>query len=464
MRRDEPRLYKVGRIWKTWVYVGGRRRKVSTGKRTRAAALVVARQLEEAAADPARAIQEATTVEDALWESLQNLRERVKAGDRSEDTVSMYRKKNGQLVRLLGADTPLATFRHSAPLDAYVSARRREQVKDATIYKEMVVMRSALKLAKRRGLWTGDLDAVLPQLSPKYVPRRTTITAANFDQLLVEMLPDDAARAAFIIATGAELRATVLAERSDISPGFCQLRGTKRATRFRQVPIVLSWQRSLLAYALEQSARSSNGKDAGPSLREHGFNSRAGRQHAGVAPVAERRAEVPRVAGSIPASGTLFRKSADEFRWALRYAARRAGIPHVTPNDLRRTYATELHAAGARLATLAPTMGHADTRMLERVYAVLPPALLAERLQVELGVNRDTIGTDASRFNATPATGETAAPSEKVPRGGIEPPTRGFSVHGPTWPSPMETRSFSASERSHRDRFGTVVSRLRRLR
>jgi hypothetical protein len=70
MRRDEPRLYKVGRIWKTWVYIDGRRVKRSTGKRTRTAALIVARQLEEAAADPARAAEEAATVEDALWESL----------------------------------------------------------------------------------------------------------------------------------------------------------------------------------------------------------------------------------------------------------------------------------------------------------------------------------------------------------------------------------------------------------
>jgi hypothetical protein len=127
MRRDEPRLYKVGRIWKTWVYIGGKRVKRSTGKRTRSAALIVARQLEEAAADPARAAQEATTVEDALWESLQNLRERVNAGDRSADTVSMYEKKNGQLVRLLGAETPLprsATPRRSTPTSPRAGASR----------------------------------------------------------------------------------------------------------------------------------------------------------------------------------------------------------------------------------------------------------------------------------------------------------------------------------------------------
>lgn len=411
MRRDEPRLYKVGRIWKTWVYIGGKRVKRSTGKRTRAAAATVARELEEASADPARAAAQATTVEDALWESLQFKREQAKAGDRSADTVAMYEKKNGQLVRLLGADTPLATFSTSAPLDAYVSSRRREGVRDHTIYKEIVVFRSALKLAKRRGLWFGDLDAVLPVLAPKYVPRKAIVGGDQFDRLLAELLPDEAARAAFIIATGAELRATVLAERSDIGPAFVRLRGTKRASRARDVPIVLPWQRALLRYALAGAA----------------------------------------------GGNRLFAGDGDAFRWALRYAARRAGLPHLTPNDLRRTYAHELRAAGASLANIAPTMGHADTRMLERVYAVLPPAILAARLTEE--VNRDRIGTDGIARADTSGNGETSSPSENMPRGGIEPPTRGFSVHGPIYHSPREIAALSASEKSKRDRIGTARKR-----
>jgi integrase len=427
MRRDEPRLYKVGRIWKTWVYVDGRRVKRSTGKRTRAAAAIEARRLEEASADPARAAAQATTVEDALWESLQFKREQAKAGDRSLDTVAMYEKKNGQLVRLLGADTSLATFCTSAPLDAYVSARRREGVRDHTIYKEIVVMRSALKLAKRRGLWFGDLDAVLPVLAPKYVPRKGTINEANFNRLLAELSPDDAGRAAFIIATGAELRATVLAERGDIGPAFVRLRGTKRASRARDVPIVLGWQRALLKYALE----SVGPRPPGERALQRGLNQQ-------------------------PAP-TLFRNSGDIFRGALRYAARRAGLEHVTPNDLRRTYAHLLRAAGASLANIAPTMGHADTRMLERVYAVLPPAILAERLIAE--VDRDRIGTDRSASVATDATSETGAPSETMPRGGIEPPTRGFSVHVADYHSPREVAALSASERLKRDRIGTARKR-----
>ncbi len=73
------------------------------------------------------------------------------------------------------------------------------------------------------------------------------------------------------------------------------LRGTKRATRKRDVPVVTDWQRSLLQYALKHARGQ---------------------------------------------AGMLFKKKPDEFRWALRYACRRQGLPHLTPNDLRRTYGT----------------------------------------------------------------------------------------------------------------------------
>ena len=42
-------------------------------------------------------------------------------------------------------------------------------------------------------------------------------------------------------------------------------------------------------------------------------------------------------------------------------------------------------------------------------------------------------------------------PLAEVPRGGIEPPTRGFSVRARIWPSPRETRALSASDRSALD-------------
>ena len=131
---------------------------------------------------------------------------------------------------------------------------------------------------------------------------------------------------------------------------------------------------------------------------------------------------------------TLFRNTGDAFRWALRYAARRAGLEHVTPNDLRRTYAHLLRQAGASLANIAPTMGHADTRMLERVYGKLSPEELSQRLLLHVRnafpdcIANASVGTGFDGFSRQAGQPGIANPSELVPRGGIEPPTRGFSV------------------------------------
>jgi hypothetical protein len=99
----------------------------------------------------------------------------------------------------------------------------------------------------------------LPAISPKYTPRHTTRTADELERILRELMPDDAARAAFIVATGAELRATKLAEDKDVSLAAVHLHGTKRTTRERVVPLVLPWQRSLMEHAL-RFARGRYGK------------------------------------------------------------------------------------------------------------------------------------------------------------------------------------------------------------
>ena len=52
--------------------------------------------------------------------------------------------------------------------------------------------------------------------------------------------------AAFCVARGAELRATVRAQRDDIGERPVRLRGTKRRSRERDVPIVTDWQGTLV--------------------------------------------------------------------------------------------------------------------------------------------------------------------------------------------------------------------------
>lgn len=334
------RLFKRGRVWHACFYEGGRRVIRTTRCRDRAAAEAVARQWERDAADPDHAAARTATLTGTLDLLLARDEEEVRAGRRSPDTVAFHRTKAGHLVRVFevgpgGRRTafPLASLR-AADVDEYVSVRRGEGVADATIAKELVVLRKSLRLAIRAGLWRGRVEEVIPvAFSPAYEPRKRALTADELAKLLARLLPDRAARVAFIVATSACWRETELARRGDVGEGLATvlLRGTKRRTRFRTVPIVSPAQRSLLEYALEHA------KGHGDALFEPWAN----------------------------------------VRRDLAEACTAAKIERCSPNDLRRTFASWQVEAGVPLFPIAQAMGHKDTRMLERVYGRQTPEQLA---------------------------------------------------------------------------------------
>ena len=86
-----------------------------------------------------------------------------------------------------------------------------------------------------------------------------------------------------------------------------------------------------------------------------------------------------------------------------------------------------LRADGVPVSEVAAMLGHADSRMAERVYAKLPPDLLRDLLtelcQPAAGQSVPKAVKDGKDGDA-----RSRNPSEEMPRGGIEPPTRGFSV------------------------------------
>ena len=353
-------------MWYGWFYDATGKQVCRSTKRTdRRAAARVRAGWERDAAEPGHAAARDAVLLDAIELLLQARKEQVSAGRKSEATFGFYREKAGHWLRLLGEDFPLAQL-SATDVDRYITHRRSEwsvppcdllldsegnalqparagrHVTDHTIAKELVAVRAALKLAKRRGIWKGDLAEVLPVgFAPEYKPRNRFLTYDELEALLGELLEDAAARVAFTIATSAEAAATERALREDVSPDrlFVQVRGSKRATRWRKVPIVATWQRELLDFALEHA----QGRD-------------------------ERLFLPP-----------------TKFGQTLERACARAGIPRCTPNDLRRTYSTWLRADGVPNELSAPTMGHKDTRMLDRVYARLPPELLRLRLLAALG-------------------------------------------------------------------------------
>jgi hypothetical protein len=161
------RLFKRGGSG-AQAYQNGRRVQPSTQCHDRRAAELRARQLERDAADPAHAAAARATLTDALQLLLAQRREQAAAGRRSIETVRFYEVKAGHLVRVreTAEDGSWAPFslaglpaRH---VDTYISRRRAEKAHAATIAKELVTLRAALKLAVRAGLWLGNPAAVLP--------------------------------------------------------------------------------------------------------------------------------------------------------------------------------------------------------------------------------------------------------------------------------------------------------------
>jgi integrase len=211
--------------------------------------------------------------------------------------------------------------------------REGRHVSEHTIHKELVVLRSALKLAKRRGLWSGDLDAVLPVgFAPDYEPVERWLTRPEIEKLIGELTPDHAARVAFMVG-GAEWNATERAQREDIAADLSsvRIRGTKRKTRDRVVQLVMQWQKDLVGFARDHA----QGKD-----------------------------------------DALFAFWQNRVR-DIKAACERAKIEPCSPNDLRRTCMTWLRAEGMLPSEIAPFAGHVDSRMVEKVYGRLNPDQLA---------------------------------------------------------------------------------------
>jgi hypothetical protein len=114
----------------------------------------------------------------------------------------------------------------------------------------------ALKLARERGLWRGDVEAVIPAtFDPEYVPKKQSPTREEVLTLLPHLSPDAAAAVCFVLATSAESAALYAARRSDIPEELdradlrVRVRGTKNKFRDAHVVIVSDEQRLPLEYA-----------------------------------------------------------------------------------------------------------------------------------------------------------------------------------------------------------------------
>ena len=327
-RRDG--MYKRGSRW--WVRTDPVTRKArTTGCKSLAAARDWLKERERAAVNPAYAAAQEATLGHWIGRIME-----AKQPYLSEATMRIYQQKLGHFVRVWGEDFRLGDITPDT-VDAYVNRRRSEGVVDHTIVKELTMLTTMLKLAKRSGAYHGDLATLKPpDLVANYQPRKRALTREEVVRLLAVLPGPRAALVAVCVALGVRLSEAyrILPSDVDLAAGQVFVGGTKTAEEKRWLPI-LSLYRPMLEAAL-------------PYL-------------------------------PLPHWNNLHN--------TLATACRRAGIKRCTPNDLRRTHSTLLIEAGVDRDVVRRLLGHTTADMVDRVYGQpRPEALgrLAERRLVEV--------------------------------------------------------------------------------
>lgn len=345
-------LYKRGKYW--WFQFLGER--TSTRCTNKEAAALVARDIERRRVDPTYRPPNQTTLAAALKAFSAQQVEREKASG----TLKMYERHIRHIARVLDGKSALASI--GAPeIDGYVSRRIAEGAARTSVGKELSTIRGTLRMARRAGTYPFALDEVMPAgFSLEYKPGTAHLKEPELQRLLAELSPKRRAFVAFIVATGADLHSAELARRGDVNlrRGTVLVRGSKTSHRLRTIPI-LDLFRPLLDYAAKRLPFEPWGN----------------------------------------------------VRRDLAVACRNAGVPRVTPRDLRRTCGSILRQRGISPHLIAKVLGHADSRMVERVYGQLPAdelgALIHERLA----------GGTAGAQSAVIATLETERPQPKKAQG-----------------------------------------------
>lgn len=317
---DVGKLYKRGAVW--WYQHKGER--TSTGCRDKIAAEAESKNIERRAADPNYRATE-TRLDDALDRYLKDQRARLK----SSGTLRMHRYHVQHLTRILGASLRLDQL-GAREVDKYIEQRRKEKTARTTQSKELTTLKGALRIAARAGAFPRALETIMPiRFSLEYVPGKRALTLEQVRALLAVLEPRRVAVIAFIITTAADWQSVELAESTDRSNGAMLVRGSKNRRRWRTVPILKPFA-EFAALAV-------------PPFEPWG-----------------------------------------NVRRDLAVACERARVPRITPRDLRRSHGMILRALGVEPHLIAAMLGHADSRMVEKVYGTLPADALAKLMHERL--------------------------------------------------------------------------------
>jgi integrase len=364
----EWRPWKRGTLWSARRRLNGVRESRPTGQRDKKAALAIIRQWNREGADPVHATADATAFGDAVDRFLAEAEGR----DLSDDTKSIIRCKAGHLVRIIGAHRSMSTVLAKV-VDAFTAQRTDEGASRSTIAKELGTLHGVLASAWRRGEFAVDPKTVLPhRWGTGYVPRTRWVTQEDADKLMATLAPHHAARIAYAFGTGGrdgEVERALPHEDVDWTAGEVRVRGTKTRASKRTIPIT-PLMRPYLLRALD-----------------------------GVAP------------------GMGFRPWGNRNR-DLVAACKRIGIPRVSMNDVRRSFASWHLHAGVSTYVVSRMLGHTSSTMVERVYGQQTAGTLRKLVDDQLAASRpQPPSPDAAPGPATPPDSTAAVVAESPDHG-----------------------------------------------
>ena len=293
------------------------------------------RQLELVSTDPA------THSRHALGDAIGNLLDVVSHGN-AGPTWKSYRQKGENVLDGLG-NLELGQLTREHVL-AYIRARKISKAADGTIHKELVVLRRALTEAKNRGLWLGDPRQIVPSIKVRYEPRENWLEPRNGTRLLGELKGNRRMWTALAMLAGLRLSEVEALRWEHVSLEAKQIRvpGRKTAGAWRLVPIAPDLERLLKAH----------------------------KKRTKPAPTDRVVAKWPNVRRDLAAAIERINK-ADADRAAKRRRKPPAKLRPVTPNDLRRTFASWLKQQGMDSLVVARLLGHSSTAMVDKVYGRL---------------------------------------------------------------------------------------------
>jgi len=447
--RSDRLFQRKGRgPWYAWVYAwvdtvdsnGVRKRvrkrvKFSTGQLDKQAARRVLRDRQRSTAEAANGLA-ADAAGRTVADALEYMLERSQSKERPDGTWRMFGQKAGHLNRVLRTcescspmnpslcTHPSVLLSQLGPhvLKRYIDIRLAEGAARETVRKELTTFNAAMREAVELG-WMRKATALecRPSFKVTYVPGERWLTRAEYTKLL------------------AALDLVVMRAGKDVGGGrkrtADELRISKRPRYLdRGLWVAVAVGLGARKGEVESLAWSDVDLAAGV-VRNRGTKTKGSDR---VTPLpAELVAElskVPeheRVGLVVGPWGNVGRD--------LPAACDLAGIARVTPNDLRRTYASWLVNEGAPLKIVATLLGHKSTRMVDLVYGKVSDATaaawVARTWDTDGTTPSQTGGADGAPDSAPPGplTSENrGSPTRKrvsvVPRDGVEPPTRGFSV------------------------------------